>query len=157
MKAMLKLFMLKEIADLPSTGYSIIKKCEEKLGYKPSAGSIYPMLKSLEKEGLIVAKKEGRRIIYSASKKGLQFIDGIKKIREEFYKKLQSHIMATAEIFNDAELKNMADMFKKYPALKKILFLLNRMDDERANKLLDEIYRRLKNESNRNKRSGKRI
>ena len=105
MKAMLKLFILKQIADSPSTGYSIIKKCEEILGYKPSAGSVYPLLKSMEKDGIINSRREGRKIIYSLSSKGKKFFEGIKEIRNDFYKKLERHIIATAEIFSDNELK----------------------------------------------------
>ena len=48
MMALLKLFILKKIANTPSTGYSIMKACEEKLGYKPSSGSIYPLLRKME-------------------------------------------------------------------------------------------------------------
>ena len=156
MKAMLKLFILKRISDMPSTGYKIIKECEEKLGYKPSTGSIYPLLKSMEKDGLIISKKDGRRIIYSISPKGKEFVERLKRIREEFYQKLHSNIMAMAEIFDDNSLKNFG-MLLKNDYMRKIIFLLERMNEKEANKMLEEFYRRIKNESNRSKKSGKRI
>ena len=156
MKAILKMFILKRIATSPSTGYGIMKECYEKLGYKPSAGSIYPLLKSMEKDGIIVSTKEGRKVIYSLSKKGKKFFDGIEKIKNEFYQRLHSHIVATAEIFDDDELKSIGEFFKN-ERCKKILFMLAEMDEKKRERLLDEIYRRLKNESNRDKKLGKRI
>ncbi len=156
MKAILKMFILKQIANEPSTGYQIMKACYEKLGYKPSAGSIYPLLKSMEKEGIISSKREGRRVIYSLSNKGRKFFDGIEKIRDEFYKKLHSHIAATAEIFDDKELKSIANFFKN-EKFKKVIFMIGSIDERKVDKILDELYRRLKNESNRNKRANKRI
>ncbi len=156
MRAILKMFILKRIATSPSTGYGIMKECYEKLGYKPSAGSIYPLLKSMEREGIIVSNREGRKVIYSLSGKGKKFFDGLEKIKNEFYQRLRSHIVATAEIFDDDELKSIGELFKN-EKIKKILFMLAQMNEKERNRLLNDIYRRLKNESNRNKKPGKRI
>lgn len=40
------------------------------------------------------------------------------------------------------------NIFKKYPTLRKIIFLLEKMDEKKANKILENIYRRLKNDGN---------
>lgn len=142
---MLKIFILKKIASSPSTGYGIIKKCREKLGYTPSTGSIYPLLKTMEKQGYIVGREEGRKIVYSISPKGKEFLDGLEKIREEFYARLKSYIVATAEIFNDEELRSMVNFWQE---MGKILFILSKMKEEKRKKIIDEFYRRLKNEGN---------
>lgn len=130
------------------SGYDIIKKCEEILGYKPSAGSIYPLLKTMEKHGLIRSREEKRRKVYFISTKGKEFIEGLFKIKEEFYRKLQSHIIATAEIFDDKELKCFGkSIFEEYPLLRKIIFAIKKMDKEKAEKILEKIYKEIEAEN----------
>ena len=58
-------------------------------GYKLSAGTLYPMLHSLEKRGYLVSRKErgGRtfRRIYSATPLGIEALEiGRRKLRELF-------------------------------------------------------------------------
>lgn len=48
-----KFYTLLLLGDSPRHGYEIIKEIERKLGKKPSAGQIYPLLKKMEKKGLI--------------------------------------------------------------------------------------------------------
>ncbi len=142
---MLKMFILKQLAKKKMSGYEIMKKCEEILGYKPSAGSIYPLLRTMEEKGIIIGKKEGRKIVYTLSEKGRKFIKGIEEAKEEFYKKLNSQIKAMAEIFGDKKIGLLGrNLIEKYPSLPKILFLLEKMDRKKANELLEKFYRELK-------------
>ena len=146
MKSMLKMFILRQISCKPMSGYDIIKKFEELLGYKPSAGAVYPTLKGLEKDGFIIGKKEGRRTVYSLAPKGKEFIEEIIRIKEEFYEKMHSHILATAEIFDDKDLKTFCRMeriFREYPLLLKIIIELEKTDKRMARKILKKIYEEL--------------
>ena len=144
MKAVLKMFILKQLAKRKMSGYEIMKKCEEILGYRPSAGSIYPLLKAMEEKKIIVGKKEGRKIVYALSEKGKKFIKGIEDAKEEFYKKLNSQIKAMAEIFGDENIGLLGRNLIGYPALPKILFLLEKMDRKKANEMLEKFYRELR-------------
>ena len=151
MKAMLKMFILKQLAKSRMSGYEIMKKCEEILGYRPSAGSIYPLLKAMEEKKIIKGERKGRKIVYTLSEKGRKFIKGIEEAKEEFYKKLNSQIKAMAEIFGDERIGLLGrNLIEKYPALPKILFLLEKMDIKKANKMLEKFYGELKNVCNRN-------
>ncbi|MEA2054048.1 MAG: PadR family transcriptional regulator [Candidatus Thermoplasmatota archaeon] len=103
----LKYFMLKTISEGKANGYKIIKKCEEILGYRPSTGSVYPLLKGMEKKNVIKGEKKGRGTVYSITAKGKKLLDEGEKLREEIYQKLSSHVSSVAEIFEDNGLKNL--------------------------------------------------
>ena len=52
-KGLLKYFMLKLISERKHTGYELIKEIEKHSGNKPSTGTVYPLLKSMQSEGWI--------------------------------------------------------------------------------------------------------
>jgi len=60
----------------PVHGYRIMELIEEKMGFKPSPGSIYPVLNKLVSDGLIYSETSGKRKLYYPTEKG-------KKIHEE--------------------------------------------------------------------------
>lgn len=62
-----RLAVLSLIAEQPLHGYQIIQQIAERSGgvWRPSAGSIYPMLQQLTDEGLIrVEESDGRRVFH---------------------------------------------------------------------------------------------
>ena len=60
-KGFLKIHILKLISEKPSSGYGLMNSIEEISGRRPSAGSIYPLLKDLEKRGLIEAQHKNKK------------------------------------------------------------------------------------------------
>lgn len=59
--------VLSALADGPAHGYEIIRRLEERSGglWRPSAGSVYPMLQQLEDEELVTSETEsqgGKRV-----------------------------------------------------------------------------------------------
>ena len=56
LRGFLKIVVLKALAESPKSGYSLMKFIEERVGSKPSSGSMYPLLDSLKTEGLVEAK-----------------------------------------------------------------------------------------------------
>jgi DNA-binding PadR family transcriptional regulator len=77
-KSRLAIVVLSEISDGERSGYEIIKAIEKKTGsWKPSAGSMYPLLKSLLSDGLVNVREDafGRKIkYYSITSKGKKII-----------------------------------------------------------------------------------
>ncbi|MQL55488.1 PadR family transcriptional regulator [Acidianus ambivalens] len=68
----------------PLTGAEIMEKVEESsMGmWRPSPGSVYPMIRELEAEGLIeVVKTEGTKKYYGLTNKGKELLGGIPKER----------------------------------------------------------------------------
>ena len=71
-KSPLKYIVLTMLRDKPKTGMDIIKELEKiTFGlWRPSPGTIYPLLKILEEDGFVVHEKKDGRKIYSLTPKG---------------------------------------------------------------------------------------
>ena len=162
----LKYFMLKTISEGKTTGYGIMKRCEAVLGYRPSTGSIYPLLKGMEKENIIEGKKEGRGTSYSITDKGKKMLGEGERLREEIYQKLNRYASSIAETFGDNTLKNMLSKggqmgdHGKFPMIFKIRATAIELekkgvDGGKIRKILDQTYRKLvdlkREENERNK------
>ncbi|MFI6443095.1 PadR family transcriptional regulator [Kitasatospora sp. NPDC050543] len=68
----LRLYLLKLLDEAPRHGYEVIRLLEERFEglYAPSAGTVYPRLAKLEKEGLVTHSTEGGRKIYRLTDAG---------------------------------------------------------------------------------------
>ncbi|MEE2052319.1 PadR family transcriptional regulator [Nocardiopsis tropica] len=66
------------IAEEPRSGYEIIREGRDRSGgmWRPSPGSVYPMLQQLEDEGLVAQEEgEGRRRPYRLTEEGIAYLD----------------------------------------------------------------------------------
>lgn len=83
----LRTIILKMLSKSPKHGYELVKEIEENLDWKPSLGGIYPVLKELEKKGLILGHEMveyGRfKKVYSLTSKGKE---ELQKIENNFWK-----------------------------------------------------------------------
>ncbi len=84
LKHMLSGFLLWMISKKPVHGYELIKKIEEDGGFRiVTASKLYPILKILTKQGLIIQKKEsqGQRVrkVYHITDKGREVLKHMKK------------------------------------------------------------------------------
>lgn len=68
----LRLYLLKLLDESPRHGYEVIRLLEERFQglYAPSAGTVYPRLAKLEKEGLVSHSTEGGRKVYALTDAG---------------------------------------------------------------------------------------
>ncbi|MBM9503603.1 PadR family transcriptional regulator [Actinacidiphila acididurans] len=68
----LRLYLLKLLDESPRHGYEVIRLLEERFQglYAPSAGTVYPRLAKLEKEGLVTHSTEGGRKVYALTDAG---------------------------------------------------------------------------------------
>jgi len=77
-KGHLKLLVLKMLSEKPMHGYGIMAELERSYGIPhPSPGTIYPILSSLKRSGLIEAVGEGKRDkrLYRVTEKGKEYIE----------------------------------------------------------------------------------
>lgn len=79
----LKIIVLKALEEGEKTGYGLMKYIEEKVGSKPSSGSMYPTLEALNREGLVKIKEEGKKKIYSLTAEGKNHAKELGAEREE--------------------------------------------------------------------------
>ena len=88
----LKLLTLKALAKKPLSGYALMKYIEEKIGTKPSPGSMYPLLEELTKDKFVICKKEGRKKIYSLTKEGKEHLKIIDIHKDIIIKKTEEAV-----------------------------------------------------------------
>lgn len=69
--------VLSLLAEQPLHGYQIIQEIIERTegAWQPSAGSIYPMLHHLTREGLVQAERAGGRQVFHLTEAGQQYAD----------------------------------------------------------------------------------
>src|SRR3989338_7506393 len=71
MSGYLRLIVMKNLANKKLSGYGLIKQIEKSTGtWKPSFGSIYPLLEKLLKEKLVDFEVQGRKKVYFLTKEG---------------------------------------------------------------------------------------
>ncbi|HTU81903.1 MAG TPA: PadR family transcriptional regulator [Candidatus Acidoferrales bacterium] len=73
-RGILKYVLLKLLAEEPRHGYDLIRAFRHK-GWPGGAGSIYPILSSLEEQGFIAGHDEGDRRTYEVTEKGRKHLE----------------------------------------------------------------------------------
>lgn len=75
-------YVLRILKDKPSHAYVLRKEVERRFGFKPGNVTAYFVLYSLGKKGYVEKKKEGRKQVYSITRKG----EDLLRKSIEFYK-----------------------------------------------------------------------
>ncbi|MHC1589154.1 MAG: PadR family transcriptional regulator [Methermicoccaceae archaeon] len=78
-KGLLKFVVMRIIDEKPTHGYEIIKQINTLTDgrWMPSPGSIYPILSLLESKGYLSSHMDGKRKVYSLTKKGKALVSKI--------------------------------------------------------------------------------
>ncbi|MGC9384441.1 MAG: PadR family transcriptional regulator [Kosmotogaceae bacterium] len=82
-------------------GYKLMNLISEKTGFDVSPGSIYPILKDLEKKDYLQMTKNGRRKIYRVTKKGKDAYNELRSKHQEAKKNFRSLSQLFSEYFNE--------------------------------------------------------
>ena len=117
MTGYLRLIVMKTLANRKLSGYDLIKQIEKDTGtWKPSFGSIYPLLEKLLKEKLVEMEIRGRKKMYYLTKDGkkhLKIIDNSKNI-------LVDNLIAAWNAFGKiTDRREMNFMLEVFNSLKK--------------------------------------
>jgi len=56
LRGYLRLYILEQLHGGPSTGAEIVERLHQSCAWKPSPGTIYPLLRRLEREGLVESR-----------------------------------------------------------------------------------------------------
>jgi len=95
------------LLERPMCGYEIMKYIQEHFGcWKPSPGSVYPMLKKMENDGFIKKSQEGRKKIYVITEKGKEHIRKFSEISEEIREKFMSMIRLVGDHAGSGMMRN---------------------------------------------------
>ena len=103
-KGLLNLLMLKIISEGEVSGYDIIKRVGKLTGKKPSTGSVYPLLKSMENKGWITGKSIGNKTSYKITKSGNAVVEGHGDLKDYYSDKIHESICLAHETFDDLHL-----------------------------------------------------
>lgn len=82
-RGFLRYWVLRLLSEGPRTGYALTKELEERLGWRPSPGSLYPLLGALAEQGL-VEHSEGKRALWRITPKGAEVLAELEKGKEEW-------------------------------------------------------------------------
>ncbi|MFH0897057.1 MAG: PadR family transcriptional regulator [Candidatus Bathyarchaeota archaeon] len=106
----LRHMVLKALAEKPMNGYEIIKGLGEAFGgpFRPSAGAIYPMLQTLEDEGLIKGEETGEKRGYLVTSRGMEVLKREENTFKEMIESRKSFIEDRREL--NRELRNFASL-----------------------------------------------
>jgi DNA-binding PadR family transcriptional regulator len=69
-----KYLVLEVVAEAPRHGYEIIGAIEEKRGFRPSAGSIYPTLQMLDDGGFVTSAEVDGKRVYTITDTGRELL-----------------------------------------------------------------------------------
>lgn len=76
-------FILAELKDDPKSGYDVIGLIHRRFGVLVSSGTVYSLLYSMERDGLIRGFQKQRKRVYTLTEKAEQNIKLIRKANEE--------------------------------------------------------------------------
>ena len=112
MTGYLRLIVMKTLSNKKLSGYGLIKQIEKDTGtWKPSFGSIYPLLDKLLKEKLVQVEAQGRKKVYSLTNEGKKHLVLIDKSKNELVDKLIATWNAFGKITDKREMNFMLEVF----------------------------------------------
>jgi DNA-binding PadR family transcriptional regulator len=76
-KNFLDIIILVELKTEPLSGYDIITLVNDKFHFLVSAGTVYTLLYSLERKGLVKGNTNRRKTVYTLTEKGVLMIETI--------------------------------------------------------------------------------
>ncbi|MBR9692948.1 helix-turn-helix transcriptional regulator [Candidatus Woesearchaeota archaeon] len=113
MNQKLRILVLKHLSMKPRAGYGLIKDINECTGWKPSYGSMYPLLEHLKEEGLVEVEEKGNKKVYHLTDKGKEEVHNFHKMHADMLMqmrdkmKLMTHMLG----FTDERHDELMDLF----------------------------------------------
>jgi formylmethanofuran dehydrogenase subunit E len=123
-KGLLKMSMLKIISENKATGYEIIKKVNELTGEKPSTGSIYPLLKSMESKGWITGTTVNGKTTYEITTSGKKVVQAHGSMKDYYVQKISGSISLAHGTFDDLHVALIDNSTLVNPVVSKVSSLL---------------------------------
>ena len=138
---MLRNIVLNIIKRGPKSGSELIKEIEYYTDWKPSPGSMYPLLSKLEGQGFIEALESDDPYLkkYGVTSEGLKTIDEYKKRSNHFRTRFQSILKMYWKLFEEMNEDLFKAQSRLFTAIHKIHHLLK--DNLDASSQVHELLR----------------
>jgi len=105
-RGFLKYYILKLLSEEELTGYGLMKRIEEETGFwKPSTGSVYPLLQALEEQGWVTHEGEAERKVYKLTEAGHKALEEAHQAKEEILDGLQRAFEIFRRVFGPEEVE----------------------------------------------------
>ena len=154
-KGLLNLWMLKIISEGEVSGYDIIKRVGELTGKKPSTGSVYPLLKSMENKRWITGKNIGNKTLYKITKAGNEVVEGHGDLKDYYSEKIHESICLAHETFDDLHLAFYNNRNLLAPLATEISLLIDEGTSlDEIKKIIQNTLEKLKKLKKRGKQNG---
>ena len=82
-KTFMDVLILAELQDKPLSGYDIIGLVHKRFNVLVSSGTVYSLLYSLERKGLVAADLDSRKRVYTLTDKGKQTLETVGRANSE--------------------------------------------------------------------------
>ena len=82
-KTFMDVLILAELQEKPLSGYDIIGLVHKRFNVLVSSGTVYSLLYSLERKGLVVADLENRKRVYNLTDKGREALETVGRANGE--------------------------------------------------------------------------
>jgi DNA-binding PadR family transcriptional regulator len=84
----LQLMVVQQLSQQPTSGYALVKRIHERTGWKPSYGSIYPLLEKLEQDGFVTVAESGRSKLYTLTESGKKQFQEQQAVHEQAFNQI---------------------------------------------------------------------
>ncbi len=111
--AHLREIVLNCLQQCPDSGYGIIVNIKNSTGWKPSTGSIYPLLNQMKTEGLLGERKTKKKNIYYITTKGEETLKELKKNHEKIIEEMKKIIKILGRITGQDCIEIIEEMEKQ--------------------------------------------
>lgn len=141
---LLKMWMLKITSEKEVSGYEIIKKVNELTGKKPSTGSVYPLLKTMQNEGWIVGKKLPSKTLYQITDAGKKVLKAHDSLKGDYAERISRSFSLAHDTFEDLHLVLIHDENLMNPLITEISKLLaNGIQPQKIKEIIDKTMSEL--------------
>jgi DNA-binding PadR family transcriptional regulator len=89
------MLVLTELQEKPLSGYDIITLIHKKFNVLVSSGTVYSLLYSMERKGLVNAEVDQRKRVYTLTDKGAQTLETVGRANGEINGLVQNLISGT--------------------------------------------------------------
>jgi DNA-binding PadR family transcriptional regulator len=94
-KTFMDMLILTELQEKPLSGYDIISLIHRRFDVLVSSGTVYSLLYSLERKGLVTADLDSRKRVYTLTEKGEQIVETVGRANGEINGLVQNLISPT--------------------------------------------------------------
>ena len=119
----LKFYILKLLLTEEFTGYGLMKRIEEETGFwKPSTGSLYPLLDVMKQQGLITETVEpggGKR--WSITPEGRSVYAEASDVKRELFDNMRNSMLVFAKVFGRGDLEQIVKRLNQWKTERKDL------------------------------------